>query len=92
MAAEGGLKRPAERSTLKDRDLEAIHALQRAEARHRELERGETFASKRERDNALGPRLEELGEPRSRPEATARLLNPSPTPRNQRGHRMRPPA
>jgi structural maintenance of chromosome 3 (chondroitin sulfate proteoglycan 6) len=60
-----------QRRKLKDRDLEAIHALQRAEARHRELERGETFASKRERDNALGPRLEELREAQSRADATA---------------------
>ena len=60
-----------QRRTLKDRDLEAIHALQRAEARHRELERGETFASKRERDNALGPRLEGLREAQSRADATA---------------------
>ena len=62
-----------QRRTLKDRDLEAIHALQRAEARHRELERGETFSSKRERDNALGPRLEELREAQSRADATALL-------------------
>ena len=60
-----------QRRTLKDRDLEAIHALQRAEARHRELERGETFSSKRERDDALGPRLEELREAQSRADATA---------------------
>lgn len=60
-----------QRRALKNADLDAVNALQRAEARHRELERGETFASKRERDAALGPRLEELREAQSRADATA---------------------